>query len=185
MPRQTLKELLASNRKKPIIWLALITGLLNGIASIFLVWGKYTGQSTFQHFSVIVSNLVLGMIVALVYLYFMSLVYKWIGSWIDGKGSYQELYFAVGWSFYPWSVTALFGILNMIFTQDPQVQAIISLVYAILSIWALVIFLKLMGEAHHFSAWRALLTIAITLAIILAIVLIVGLIITLVRAIHK
>ncbi|MCP5469747.1 MAG: YIP1 family protein [Chlamydiales bacterium] len=180
-PRKAMREILRRDEQQPTIWLALILGILNGVSSSILVWGKYAGQGFWVHVGMIASNLIIAIAIAYLYLYFISWVFQFVGAWFEGKGNTHAIRLAVGWSFYPWSVTAMLGLISAPFYAAPQAQAIIAIFYAILSIWALVIFFKLLGEAHRFSAWRSVLTVAITLAMALGVALLIAFIIMLIR----
>ena len=164
-----------------VIWLAVLTGILNGTSSLLLSWGKYANLGNFQQFSIIVAELVLGVIIALAYLYIISWIYMVVGRWVKGEGHYHDVKTAIGWSFYPWGITAIFGVISLIL-PNPQVQSYFSLVYAVLSIWSFIIFLKLLGESQRFSVWRALGAVAITLLLVMCLVLLIGLIFTIIRA---
>ena len=180
-PRATVRYLIDNHKTRSIIWLAIIWGGLNGISTLILSWGKYLNYTPFQKFSVVLSNLVLGVLIGIAYLYIVSFIYRVVGSWLQGKGDYRSLRTAIGWSFYPWGVTAIFGLINTASAQNPAVLGITSFLFAALSIWSFIVFVKLMGEAHGFSAWRAVGTVAITLALVLLVVFIIGGVLTLFR----
>ena len=120
----------------------------------------------------LVGCLIGGLISGFIFLYLSSWLGAVTGRWLGGTGDSRRLRYSYGlgsamaimigvlWVPY----LALFG--REMFTEEmPRLEAspalastliAIAVVEVILTIWMLVCWLKLIGEAHEFSAWRAL-----------------------------
>jgi hypothetical protein len=108
-------------------------------------------------------------------LYLQGLYFSRVGRLLGGKGRARDLRAAFAWSSIPNVVSlillfpaiALFG--SELFTSStPRIDAhpllfflliIYILIELILGIWAWVMFVKCVAEAHRFSSWRGLSTI--------------------------
>ena len=120
----------------------------------------------------LVGCLIGGLISGFIFLYLSSWLGAIIGRWLGGTGDSQRLRYSyglgsvmavtIGLLWVPY--LALFG--REMFTEAmPRTESSPALAYTflalvivevILSLWMLVCTLKLIGEAHEFSAWRAL-----------------------------
>lgn len=178
-PRKMMAERL---RKDPHSWvlpLAIINGLVSGVSWVISLWTKYPQAGEYKNGFVIALIIILGAVLGVISLYLISWLYKVTGKWLKGKGNFTDVKCAVGWSYYPYIVAALFGILNTLTVRIPFLGLLFGLISVVLMVWAFVISLKLLGEAHGFSAWRALATVFITIVLIFIVVLIIALIIPL------
>jgi hypothetical protein len=108
---------------------------------------------------------------------------RWTGSWIGGAGTSNQIRSAMAWSTVPviWALIlwipelALFG--NELFTSETPVLdsslpltlllVLFGIIEITIGVWALVVFLKCLGEAQGFSAWKALGNGALMLGVIL------------------
>ena len=174
-PRSWLRKRLDRQiKERTVLWLTLITGLLNGCVSVAARWGKYASLSIGRQSGMIFRELIVGAIAAFLYLYLLSWAFQRVGRWLQGQGRYHDLYVAIGWSFYPWGITAIIGILAFTL-RNPAAQTLLGPIYFIVAIWSFVVSLKLLGEAHRFSVWRAFATFAIVLiAVVLCLIIISG-----------
>ena len=120
--------------------------------------------------SILLLGILLGPLVGIITLYLGGALFRWTGSRLGGKATAPEVRAAIAWSSVPTIVAlllyipelALFG--EELFTSDmPSITspalAVALMGFGIIeifvAIWALVIFLKCLGEVHRFSAWRA------------------------------
>jgi hypothetical protein len=94
------------------------------------------------------------------------------GSWLGGSANVREVRAAIAWGSIPMIWLGLLWIPNIALFGDenftsvtPRLDEDPVLAYAMIflglieligGIWALVISLKCLGQAHNFSAWRAL-----------------------------
>lgn len=111
-------------------------------------------------------------------LYIVGGLLKWTGSWLKGQGSHQDVRAAIAWSQIP---VIIFFIVEMIvfFAIGGSLNnPIYATIFFIFSLWAAIIFLCCLAEAHKFSFVKALLNYIITAVIIVAIAIIITLIVT-------
>jgi hypothetical protein len=115
---------------------------------------------------------IVGAIGGIIGLYIGAGLLRWVGMWIGGAASSMNIRAAMAWSNVPiiWAlllwIPELFLFGRELFTSDtPKIDASESLTYSfigfgvievLVSIWALIIFLKCLGEVQGFSAWKAL-----------------------------
>lgn len=112
------------------------------------------------------------------YLYIVGGLLKWTGSWLKGQGSHQDVRAAIAWSQIP---VIIFFIVEMIvfFAIGGSLNnPIYATIFFVFSLWAAIIFLCCLAEAHKFSFVKALLNYIITAVIILAIAIIITLVVT-------
>lgn len=176
-PRATIRRILETNPQFMVIPLALLYGFVAGITWIGFLWSRFPNRPEYHKTSVVVILLIMGALFGLVSLYIGSALYRMVGGWLKGKGKFQEVKCAVAWSFYPFIVSAIFAILSYTFYQHPFISFAFSILNLIFLIWAYVLFFHLLGEAHQFSAWRALGTVLITIALIFAVLVVISLLI--------
>jgi len=179
-PRACLREMMDRDEKRPILWVVLVTGLINAAAAIYVGWDKFAHLTPIKHASIIALKLFLGTFLAYGYLSMASWLYMLVGNWLKGTAGYETLMKAISWSFYPAMITALIGFIGLLI-PNPFIELIFLVLYTIVGIWAFVIFLKLIAEAHQFSVWRAFATFAIVVFAIISVVLMISVIIALIR----
>ena len=114
-------------------------------------------------------------------LYLLGWLYRWVGSWFGGQASNVEVRAALAWSGIP--LFWLYGLLTLgrllsfaaglLLGSSQAGKAIVEPVVGTLaiavgitaivgSIWALVIFSRMMGEVHRFSGWKGFWTLVIS-----------------------
>ncbi len=126
--------------------------------------------------------LIAGPIGGLISLYVGGALIRWTGRYLGGSASPENIRAAIAWSGVPviWSLIlyvpglALFG--QELFTSEtPRIDAssslmliymVFSLIEVIIGIWALVVFLKSLGQVQGFSAWKALGNIILSVLVI-------------------
>lgn len=135
-----------------------------------------------------------GIIGAFIGLYLYSWVFSHTNKWLGGTGDFERIKTALAWGTIPFVFAALFWIPNIIFFKmdnftdvTPLLDSNPTLLYSYLAlaliefifvIYCCVIWLKGLGRACNFSAWKALGTVTISaLIIIIPIVLVVVLIV--------
>jgi hypothetical protein len=174
-PRTTMRFIINRNPRKIILWLAIIGGIISTFAFVdlhALIRTKFVAL-------LFIVLAVLGAVMGIIHLYFSGWLLKLTGSWLGGKGSFIDLKCAVGWSNYPFIVANIIAILSAISTPVLWLLTILSLLTLILIIWAFVIFMKLIGEAHQFSAWKALLAFLIAIVLVFVALMIIALLVPL------
>ncbi|GGG85345.1 Yip1 family protein [Paenibacillus radicis (ex Gao et al. 2016)] len=184
-PRETVREQLDTGQ--PIKWMipiALGAGILN-------VLDRASSRSmgdTMSMGALLALVIIGGMIAGLVGLYLGSAIFVWIGKWLGGEGSYSDLLTAltvgnlmpsIGMGILWIPKLLLYGKDNFTSISPsinayPMLDYMLLMVSLLLTIWNLIISLHAVGEAHQFSAWRALGSVAILFGMIIGVALIVG-----------
>ncbi|MGM0883928.1 MAG: YIP1 family protein [Bacillota bacterium] len=168
--RETIRHFLdSSNPTRHMIIIALLAGIVNALNQASSK-GYLDDSSVGALIFVVIAG---GIIGGLVSLYFLSIVLQWTGSWLGGTGTSAELRVAitrginvpvimVGILWIP--ELLLFG-QELLTTEMPRMDEsplLTGLYYlflgteGILGVWSIFIALKAIGEAHRFSAWKAL-----------------------------
>lgn len=114
------------------------------------------------------------------YIHVYSIAYRWIGSWMGGQGNVRELITCLSWSQVPYIYIGLvflpihfifrdvlypeFDMTTLISSPDTILALteqfsptyyLINILFFVPCVYAYILSLKLMGEAHGFSAWKA------------------------------
>jgi hypothetical protein len=137
-----------------------------------------------------VASVVIGPISGLLGLFISGALLNVTGRWLRGKGYPAEVRAAVAWSAVPrlWGAILILArllVFGYVAYLNAYVGAISSssllalasvfgLLESIVAIWAFIVLLKCLGEAHHFSAWRALGAILVAAGILIGITMILG-----------
>lgn len=167
-PRATIQQIIDNNPQHLVLLLAAIAGFGEALNRASM---KSLGDR-FEWPYIFVIAAVAGPIAGIVGLYIGSALLRWVGSWLGGEATAQEIRAAIAWAgvLSIWSILlwvpelALFG-QDLFTTATPRIDASpllavtllgFSLVEIILGLWALVVFLKCLGQVQGFSAWRAL-----------------------------
>lgn len=155
--RKTIRHILDTNPYAKIIWLSLANGAVSSGVWLATLWSKYPEEITYKSAYFIIFLLIIGALLGLVGLYLGGWLYKVVGRWIKGTGTFTDLKCATGWANYPFLIGNIFNFISYIaVNKQPTIAAIFAFIALILLIWGFIISLKLIGEAHRFSAWRAL-----------------------------
>lgn len=176
--------------------------LLAIIASMFSALNTASTRSLGDEFStlgLILSILVSGLVSGLLTYYVGSWLLKLVGGWLGGEGSIKDMRVVVG------RISGMLGIMIGLLwvpelliagrenftslTPNLDSSAIRTMLYlgfvvleGILGFWAFVLILHAVGEAHRFSAWRALLMCIILGVVLILIVVVVVVIVALLSA---
>lgn len=167
-PRATIRKIVETDPSYRVFILVGIAGIANAL-------DRASARSLGDHLDwpyVVLMAAVMGPIIGIIGLYIAGALIRWTGQWLGGKAPLEHIYAAIAWS----SVPIVFGLALWIpeliifreelFTEEtPRIAENLTLAYLLLgfiaielviAIWALVIFLKALGEVQHFSAWKAL-----------------------------
>jgi hypothetical protein len=162
-PRLTIRRLIETRLNDPvIIWIALVYGILVGLSFFGALLTKEPIDPEWHHPLFISILLIGGIALAFIQLYFISWLYKVVGGWLKGKGSYKELKLALGWSMYPMIVANLLNGIALFLMHLPIIALFFVFLYFIALVWSLVITIAAISEAHQFSWGRGVGTILIT-----------------------
>ncbi|OGW16962.1 MAG: hypothetical protein A2X56_04130 [Nitrospirae bacterium GWC2_57_13] len=178
-PRYTMRQVLETDPARLVLVLAMLGGLSQALdnASLFSLGDKLSTAAVFAVCAMF------GPISGLITLYLSGLVLSWTGTWLGGQAGQAEVRSAVAWSNIPiiWALLLwvpeylLFG--RELFTSEtPILDESLSLSFTVIgfylveivmAFWALIVYLKCLGEAHRFSAWKALATTSIAALIVI------------------
>jgi hypothetical protein len=165
-PRTVMRSILDSNPQRQVHFLAMLSGVCWMLDRCFQ--GNIGKHFPFQ--SLLLLCVMLGPLVGLLSLYCQGTFLTWTGKWIGGKGAQTEVRAALAWGSVPmiWELGwwflgfSLFG--GVMFNMDAvdQLPVLEQAAYwalllwgIIWDIWAAVVYVKCVAEAHQFSAWRA------------------------------
>ncbi len=185
-PRETIREIINFDPKYKLFVLCALYGF--PMAMSFAQ--SFSLSSQFPTWSIVIAALVVCTFLGYIGISISTWLLHVTGKWIKGSGTYQTIRAAVAWSNVPNAITSLTWFLLLgifggkIFCREfsestfigyqAGVVFLIFLIQSIVSIWGFIILLKTLGEAQGFSAWRALLNIAIPFVIVVALAWLVG-----------
>jgi hypothetical protein len=170
MPRATLRQILAADPRRMVVPLVLIAGVVGALGVIPNAPNLPAPLAVLGGPLLFAFALVVFPLGGVVVLYLFGWLLALTGRWLDGSGSAVALRAAIAWS----NVPAIWGGLLLIprfLTIDSQpadpsdllhnpmallLEAVLLILGLTLLVWQVVIGLKCVGEAHAFSAWRAL-----------------------------
>ncbi|OBZ11820.1 hypothetical protein A8L34_15945 [Bacillus sp. FJAT-27264] len=180
-PRRTIRGFLDSgNPRRNMIWLSMAAGFLSAL-------GRASSKNLGDAMSlptIFLMSIPAGIVGGLFTLYVGSFLLKIIGGWLGGQGSRAELQTALARGlFMPavllglmWVPELLFLGKEMFTSEMPSLESNMAalLVYFIcvvlelvFGVWSFIITMKAIGEAHRFSAWKALLSSVMPILILL------------------
>lgn len=185
-PRRVVRAFLeSSNPTRNMILIAWVVGMLSVLDSA-------SENSMLDRVSIpmlLPITIIMGLIAGLIGLYLGAALFKWVGSWLGGTGTHEELRVAIsrGYNTLTIGVGLLWIPLLLLTGKDMFTEAtprldssvflsllvlVISAIKFVLIVWSFVVSLHAIGEAHQFSAWKSLLATVIIIITILVIVVI-------------
>ncbi len=171
-PRKTMRSIINFDPTHRFYLLSAVYGfpMLLHLAQTFSLGQMYSAAG------IVIGSLILAVLVGMLGIYISSGLLFWTGKWIGGKASFTHVRSAVAWSNVTnvvnsvmWLIlVGLFGTSAFLdtFTQTAFVGrqltfvALIFTVQTVLAVWSFIILLKGLGEVQGFSAWKALLNVA-------------------------
>ncbi len=169
-PRATIQQIVDTDPERLVLVLAAIAGFSQALARANISMGDTFEWPTI--FPIFLILAIAGPISGLIVLYVGSALIRWTGNWMGGNASSQNIRAAIAWSSVPiiWALIlwipalVLFG-QELFTTETPIIDATPSLTFIFVGfgaieitveIWAIVVFLKCLGQVQGFSAWKAL-----------------------------
>ena len=167
-PRATIQQIVDTDPENSITLLVCMGGFAGVLAR---ATGRGLGD-TMELPAIFILAAVLGPFAGVISLYIGSALISWTGKWIGGIASSQNIRAAMAWSSVPIILSLVLWIPELILfgeelftTETPIIDASLSLtitimifwmIELIIGIWAIVIYLKCLGQVQGFSAWKAL-----------------------------
>lgn len=154
----------------PLFWgLAIVMGVFTSFSLLSIFWQQYPENILLKNFWFIIFWGLGGAIYGILYLYIGSWLYTLTGRWIKGIGTFKRVQYALGWAFYPPIVSGVFHLIALSLSQYVFFQTIFLFLSLLFGLWGFILFLHMIGEAHEFSVWRALVTLLISSLLVLAV----------------
>ncbi|MFC6441423.1 YIP1 family protein [Bowmanella sp. JS7-9] len=167
-PRATIQQIVTSDPFHLVLLLSAVSGFLHALdrASMRDMGDKYDITT------IIAIAAISGPIGGIIGLYLGGALLRWVGNWMGGTGSSETIRAAIAWSSVPviWAgllwipAIAMFG--DVLFTSDTSsldgnlglavALIVYGLIEIVIGVWAIVVFLKCLGQVQGFSAWMAL-----------------------------
>ena len=179
-PREVMRRILDQPNNVPEIIVLMLLGFF--VSTLDQASAKNMADQMSLS-DVYIYTVILAAIGAFLYYYVIGSLFRWIGSLLGGQGSSRDVRLAIAYSYIPSIFSLLIWFPSIVifgkenFTSvTPTIDnsfglTVTFLVFAvielIIGIWSIIIFLKCLGEAHKFSAWKALLTTLIPVIIFL------------------
>jgi len=180
-PRATMRQILETDPRRFVHRLVAIgwtAGMAQGL--VLSDWGDAVPAVFLP--VVFVLTAALGSALGLVLLYLNGFLLRLTGRWLEGQGDAVSIRAALAWcqavpsiwrlSLIPPWIAALGGeAFHFRFEVERLFEPVFLLMLLIqvaVAAWQLVVFLKCLGEAHRFSAWRALSAVVLEVLILLA-----------------
>lgn len=177
-PKETMREILDVDPNRHVLVLSAVAGIVEAFD-----WATDNNLGdSYSLFVVLLICFASGPIVGLVFVHLVAWLLRKTGNWLGGKASFIETRSAIAWSSVPiiWTLLfwipaiAIFG--NKLFQNvDIDLQSdfllippliIVAIAAVVIGIWFLFVFFNCLGEAHRFSAWKALAATIIGLLIV-------------------
>ncbi len=167
-PRATMRAILDTDPKRMVVLLAALAGI-GGALDMASLWDL---GEMFSVPAIILTSICAGSATGIIMLYLSGALLSWTGTWLKGQATARDARAAVAWSTVPeiWALLlwipelALYG--RGLFVSDMSdlygrpvlilVYLFFILIELIISVWAIIVYIKCLAEAQRFSAWKAL-----------------------------
>jgi hypothetical protein len=169
-PRATVRQVLDTNPNSQVLLLAALSGIVN-------MFGNAAARSLGDRVplvGVIALCVLGGALGGILGLYLGGALLAWMGRTLGGHGQAPEVRTALAWAAVPTIWGGILLVPELILFQEelftsatPRIDAnpilevlllVLGLIEIVIGLWTAVVFLKSLGEAHRFSAWRSLAT---------------------------
>lgn len=168
-PRATMQQILDTDPVRSVLLLAIIGGFFEALTQAAT---QDHGDRMASWHGVVLACAIIGPLSGVFGLFLGGYLLRTTGGWLGGSASDREVRAAIAWGGIPkiwlgllWIPSiALFGDENFTsatprLDNDPALASamlFLALIGMIGTFWSIVIWLKCLGQAHKFSAWRAL-----------------------------
>ena len=179
-PRETVRHLIDHRPGYGVLLLAALSGISSSL-------GQSSSQNTGDRFglgTILLVAVVFGPLFGVLLLYFAGWLVSVTGRWLGGHAPPAHVRTAIAWGSLPnvaglllWIPAIALAGRELFTSETPELTAHpllalllvpIGLGWITLAIWGLVATVKGLGEAHGFSAWRALASLVLAFLLIVA-----------------
>ncbi|UTW44491.1 YIP1 family protein [bacterium SCSIO 12696] len=169
-PHATMRQILATDPNKSVFMLVILGGFANTFSN------ANEGQIPYGFIGLVITALIGGAIIGFIFWLLYSSLINITGRWLGGQGNWEEVRCAVAWANVPliWMLVVevpFYLLFNQLPTHNEYIYYGLlygtALVLLVVSIWSVFTFCHCVGEAHKFSAWKALGSTLISLVLIL------------------
>jgi hypothetical protein len=182
-PRDTMRQILDENPRRMVIALSLLVGVVTALT--FATLPQLPGS--LPRLAVAMAGILIVPMFSLLALFVGGFLVGVTGRWLEGTGDGVAVRAALAWSYVPalWVFfffslpqNLILGMLGGGGTDLSDLLAnpgllLVSAAFGViglgLAVWQIVIKMKCLGEAHRFSAWRALGAYVLAWLIVLAV----------------
>lgn len=153
-PRRTIERLVAA-RPTYFVWLLAILGTF---ASLYSQSSVIYGVSYLLNWQLVLSILVFGALVGIVWLYLAGFMLSWIGRLLGGQASALHMRTVFAWSTLPTILGFVVIVTVGAIAGRGGALDSVPLLVAVFSLWSLVVFLLMLGRVQGFGIFRTILT---------------------------
>lgn len=167
-PRRTIRHIVETDPDRYVLLLVAIAGIGSSLDKASI----RSAGDRFALGTILLAALIVGPVAGIAMLYLGGALLRWTGRWIGGRATSRDIRCAIAWAgvvsiwaMILWVPQLLIFGKEIFTTETPMIDASLLLmalflalgaIDIILGIWALVVFLKCLGEVQGFSAWKAL-----------------------------
>jgi signal peptidase I len=166
-PRRTIERLVATRPTYFVLPLA----ILGTFASLYNQSAVIYGVSYLLNWQLLLSILVFGALIGIVWLYVAGFMLSWIGGLLGGRASALHMRTVFAWSTLPTILGFLIILAIGAVVGRGRTLDSVPLLVAAVSVWSFVVFLLMLGRVQHFGFWRTTLTYVLNTVLGLAVAL--------------
>ena len=157
-PRQVIREIVDHRPQYLVLPLAIAAGAFEVLNQVLFRRAAAGVPGPL----ILIAALALGGLLGSIGLYVFGWLYRWVGSWLGGQGSAEQMRAAIAWAGVPSLVGGVLGLLaGAAGIRQGLGIGVLVIVGLILGVWKLVISCQMLGEVHRFSAWKGFGTLSI------------------------
>jgi hypothetical protein len=179
-PRTTMRCILDEDHHPGMYPIIIIAGIIMGLLAAFQATAAGTSVPFNSMFITLIGYALAGAILNIIAVYIASLLFKWVGYWFGGRGSYFDVRAAVAYTNIPiiWlGILKAFELLIfgsmfpgvMLLPSNNPALTPLAYVFAginlLITIWIIVILVRTVAEAHKFNSWLSFFAILLSFII--------------------
>jgi len=153
-PRQTIERLVAT-RPTYFVWLLAVIGTF---ASLYNQISVIYGVTYLLNVQLVLSILLFGALVGIVWLYLAGFMLSWIGRLFGGQANALQMRAVFAWSTLPTILGFVVILAIGVVAARGSMLDSVPLLVAVFSLWSLIVFLLMLGQVQHFGVFRTILT---------------------------